>query len=83
MDLIRTYSLFDTSLRNLEGLRTETHVGSYYFGEYLSQGALKIEDKCQIVSAQEIIDQGLFSLHPELGKPGWANEVVLLCEGFY
>ena len=43
MDLLRAYSLFDTDLENLEGLRLKKGM---YFGEYLSQGALKIEGKC-------------------------------------
>jgi hypothetical protein len=82
MDLIRAYRSLDTSLRNFDGLRTKIHGGAYYFGEYLSQGALKIEDKCQVVSAQAIIDQGLFSLPLEWRMSGWANEVVRLREAF-
>jgi hypothetical protein len=92
MDLICAYRLFDSRLRNLDDLRTKKHsvlAGSFYFGEYLSQGALKIEDKCQIVSAQEIIDQALFCLQPEFKKsmvmenPTWAKEVIRLREAFH
>ncbi|KAL2011936.1 hypothetical protein VTN00DRAFT_4654 [Thermoascus crustaceus] len=49
MHLIRVYRSFDTSLQRLEGLRRKKHRDFtiyFYFGEYLSQGALKIEDKC-------------------------------------
>ena len=92
MDLIRAYRLFDADLENFEGLRTKKHshfAGSYYFGEYLSQGALKVEGKCKLVLAKAIIDQGLFKLQPafftsmEAEKPSWANEVIRLREAFY
>lgn len=92
MDLINAYCLFDTSLLGLKDLRTRKHhdfTGSFYFGEYLSQGALRIEGKCRIVSAQEIMDQRLSSLRPEFGesmmmeKAGWANAVLRLREAFY
>ncbi|KAN0089983.1 hypothetical protein V8E51_018562 [Hyaloscypha variabilis] len=80
MDLIRTYTGFSSDLVKLFNLRRG---GTYYFGEYLSQGALKIEDKCQIVSAQAIIDQGLFSLPVKWGiSSGWANDVVRLRKAF-
>lgn len=71
------------------GRSTAAFAGSFYFGEYRSQGALRIEDKCQIISAQAIIDQRLFLLQPEFKKPmekrepTWANEVVRLREAFY
>ncbi len=61
-----------------------------YFGEYLSQGALKIEGKCQIVSAQAMIDRGLYKLQPEfkkyadwehVEKPPWVMPVCDLREG--
>lgn len=87
VDLIRAYGSFDADLRNFEVLRE-----SYYFGEYLSQGALKIEDKCGIVSASAIIDQGLFDLQPKLKefakweptqKPPWAKPVIRLREELY
>jgi hypothetical protein len=54
----------------------------YYFGEYLSQGALKIKDRCQIVPAQAIIDRGLYGLRHEFEdfshwepnpRPPWAK----------
>lgn len=90
-DLIRAYRLFDSELEDFEGLRTKKHPklsGSYYFGEYLSQGALRIEDKCQLVSAQAMINLGLCKLQPEFSKSmvaqtGLANEVIRLREAFY
>jgi hypothetical protein len=89
MDLIRAYRSFDTQLEDLERLRTKGHrdfAGSFYFGEYLLQGALKIENKCQIVSARAIIESGLSCLQPEFDiskRPTWANEVIRLRETFY
>jgi hypothetical protein len=95
MDLICAYRSFDADLEDFEGLRSKkhnTHSGSYYFGEYLSQGALKIEDRCQIVSAQAIIDKGLYDLQPKFEEfakwerrpgPPWANPVISFREVFY
>lgn len=66
--------------------------GHYYFGEYLSQGALKIEGKCQIVSAQTLMDRGLFRIRSEFehfagwtprAKPPWTKPVIKLRESFY
>ncbi|ENH71809.1 hypothetical protein FOC1_g10004056 [Fusarium oxysporum f. sp. cubense race 1] len=71
MDLIRAYRSFDSSLWNLEGLgckKRNGFSGYYYFGEYLSQGALKIEGKCQIVPARDIILRGLYDIRPEFAK---------------
>lgn len=64
LDLIRAYSPFDANLAEMETLRTQVQGGRFYSGEYLSQGALKIEGKCDIVSASALIDQGLFDLQP-------------------
>ncbi|KAH7021756.1 hypothetical protein B0J12DRAFT_391648 [Macrophomina phaseolina] len=97
MDLIQAYRSLGPGLKNLWDLRSRKHddlARSFYFGEYLSQGALKIEGKCEIVSTQEIIDHGLFHLQPEFEKaamwepipntrPPWANEVIRLREVFY
>jgi len=94
MDLIFAYRSFDKGLSSFEELRQKkhkVHAGSYYFGEYLSQGALKIEGRCQIVSAQRIIDEGLYDLQPgfegflEWGdqeKALWAEPVVAHRERF-
>ncbi|KAK4041707.1 hypothetical protein C8A01DRAFT_14563 [Parachaetomium inaequale] len=88
LDLIRAFCAFDKQLANFENLRLG---GLYYFGEYLSQGALKIEHKCQIVSAQAMIDQGLYDLQPKFRdfamwpkapQPPWAKPVLKLREEF-
>lgn len=98
LDLVRCYRAYDQghkSLSDFEGLRLKKHEsfsGHYYFGEYLSQGALKIESKCQIVSAQTLMDRGLFRIRSEFehfagwtprAKPPWAKPVIELRESFY
>lgn len=78
MGLIRAYRSFDSSLWNLEGFRCKKKrngfSGYYYFGEYLSQGDLKIELKCQIVPARDIILCGLYDIRPEFAK--FENQVT-------
>jgi hypothetical protein len=82
MDLIQVYLSFDAGLEDFKDLRLKKDM---YFGEYLSQGALKIEGKCEIVSAQAMIDQGLYDLRREFEEfalwercrsPPWAYPVV-------
>lgn len=89
VDLIQVYSPFDEALQNIKVLRSR---GDWYFGEYLSQGALKIENKCRIVSAQAMIDMGLYDLQHEFEtfsrwkkgrSPPWARQVVNLREVVY
>ncbi|KAF2143151.1 uncharacterized protein K452DRAFT_193527, partial [Aplosporella prunicola CBS 121167] len=95
MDLIRTYSPLNERLANLEKLRDKQHrefKGKFYFGEYLSQGALRIEDKCAVVSARALIASGLYDILPEFEvlaqrplspNPEWANQVIRHREAFY
>ena len=92
MDLISAYCLFNTGLKDLEELRKRKHskfTGSYYFGEYLSQGALKVENKCRLVSAQAMVDGGLFDIQPKFKQsisaqnPKLANKVIELREALY
>uniref|UniRef100_A0A093USF3 DUF7587 domain-containing protein n=1 Tax=Talaromyces marneffei PM1 TaxID=1077442 RepID=A0A093USF3_TALMA len=95
MDLIRAYRSVNQDLRNFESLRMRKRrgfSGYFYFGEYFSQGALKIKDKCQIVSSRRLIEHGLYCIRPEfrnfanwkrMENPPWANPTVELREGFY
>lgn len=101
MALIEAFSRHDSApieekekkfnLTKLNALRKKKHInfsGSYYFGEYLSQGALNIEACSSIVSMGQIIDDGLGLLRPELANPDarngqWANRVIALREAFY
>ena len=78
-DLIREYSQFYDRLAAMQRLRC----GRHYFGEFLSQGVVRIEGNCSIVSIQDIIDTGLMQLRPEFEgfetRPAtWANQVVNL-----
>ncbi|KAH0420028.1 hypothetical protein CcaCcLH18_14206 [Colletotrichum camelliae] len=95
MDLIGAYKRYNSQLTELGLLRLKQHrrlPGFYYFGEYLSQGVLKIEGKCQIVSAQAMIDRGLYTILPQLedfaqwevqAKPPWASAVIELRHELY
>lgn len=74
----------------LEGMwRLRFQSGDYYFGEYFSQGSLKIANKCQVVSAESFFRRNrLLFLLPNLAdidsnqryveRPGWANDVCML-----
>lgn len=83
MDLIQTYHPINVGLQRMRTLRSSR----YYFGEYLSQGALKIEHKCGIVSAQDMMTEGLCHLRHEFTafrqwnpsqKVPWAAPTVAL-----
>jgi len=64
IDLVSAFEEFDSrekeGLKHMARLRNKTH---HYFGEYLSQGCLNISGKCSTVSAQTMIDGGLFNIH--------------------
>lgn len=85
LDLIHVFCKFDGSLENLQSMRN-SH--DFYFGEYLSQGSLKIENKCQTIPAKIIFEQDRLrriqpqfaELHHEINevKPKWVKEVVRL-----
>ncbi|TLD15538.1 uncharacterized protein PgNI_02530 [Pyricularia grisea] len=53
---------YSKSLTDMKNLRDRF----YYFGEYLSQGALNIKEKCSIVSMDKLAKAGLLDLLPEL-----------------
>jgi hypothetical protein len=63
-DLISAFKRFDAreekGLKSLAGMRANNDL---YFGEYLSQGSLRISGKCSTVSAQTMINKGLLDLH--------------------
>lgn len=81
MDLIAAFLPHDRS-KALDGLRKMRTGGTHYYGEYLSQGALRIEGACASEPAQELIDLGLLDLQPEFrwayenGTKEWAKPVV-------
>ncbi|KAJ5119422.1 hypothetical protein N7448_010091 [Penicillium atrosanguineum] len=73
------------NLPNLRTFRNE-HLEGYYFGEYLSQGSLKIESNFQMITANVLFDndrlhrlQPAFAAlyrDPEDGVPKWADAVI-------
>ncbi|KAL3479390.1 hypothetical protein BJX99DRAFT_255648 [Aspergillus californicus] len=81
------------NLKNLHSLRTEAkRQGLFYFGEYLSQGALRIENKHQVISAASLMQgnlmQRLQPLLPDIHdpaneEPSWANEVLRLRDAIF
>jgi hypothetical protein len=84
IDLINAFSRHDENLANFEQFRNSR----YYFGEYLSQGALDICGRSQVVSAQDMFDTGLLELRDEFrqsyatSKWEWANKVLELREAY-
>jgi len=54
LELIEAFKTFDNhpTDRNLESMYKGQTESVYYFGEYLSQGALMISNKCQVVFAR-------------------------------
>jgi len=79
------------SLPSLQSLRQKKHPeydGSYNYGIYLSQGALRVEGHCSIVPLAGILDAGLYTLRQELSIPTPKGEdlnesVIKLREKFY
>lgn len=85
MDLINVFCGVDDSLKDFKRMRTGP---KYYFGEYLSQGALKVENKCQMIAADILFEHDrLRRIQPQFGDINirmrgehaeWANEVIRL-----
>ncbi|KAJ6082139.1 hypothetical protein N7499_007013 [Penicillium canescens] len=87
VDLIQAFCEYDTTPgKNLGSLKSLRKKEGYYFGEYLSQGSLKIENKFVVIPAKDFFDSDqLCRLQPHFGdiqipdgKPEWANEVIRL-----
>ncbi|KAI6363083.1 hypothetical protein MCOR25_006027 [Pyricularia grisea] len=77
--LYARYAEFDAGPGDTLGDLNETHSSSeFYFGEYFSQGALKVQDRGCAVSAKEMEQAGLLKLGLALNQGmGLANWVVL------
>ncbi|EHA52253.1 hypothetical protein MGG_06178 [Pyricularia oryzae 70-15] len=77
--LYARYAEFDAGPGDTLGDLNETQSSSeFYFGEYFSQGALKVQDKGCAVSAKEMEQAGLLKLGLALNHGmGLANWVVL------
>ena len=88
--LIEAFSKYDcdpTDRKSLSSLKTLRR-SQYYFGEYLSQGALYIKECCAIVFMDTIVSKGLYDLREEFqvanrsSNQKWANEVLNLRKSF-
>ncbi|KAL4745489.1 hypothetical protein BDW72DRAFT_53469 [Aspergillus terricola var. indicus] len=94
LDLIDAFCGFDVSEspgKNLRDFRRLRNGDTWYFGEYLSQGSLRIAGKHQCISAAALFQDGLLyrlqPLFPDIhisadDGPRWAKEVVRFREQF-
>ncbi|KAJ6438399.1 phospholipid-translocating P-type ATPase, flippase [Purpureocillium lavendulum] len=90
LDLVRAFAAHSDDLADLYRLRTGADApsaasaadGPYYFGEYLSQGYLRVEGCAAEASLQRLVHAHLFQLCPGLadrrGWSRWANRVLEL-----
>lgn len=91
LDLIHAFRDFDDHRdgKNLANVQIMRNKPNLYFGEYLSQGSLKIANKCQVISAESLFENDrlrglqphfadLQSSAPSNAKVEWAREVVRL-----
>lgn len=83
MDLISAFSIGRPQIQKLKDLRERRHRtlnGTFYFGEYISQGSLSVGGvgSSAIVSAQSIINDSFWLLCSEFRSTGagLANEVI-------
>ncbi|ETS85738.1 hypothetical protein PFICI_03763 [Pestalotiopsis fici W106-1] len=73
----------------LRGLKSKDYAGTYYFGEYLAQGQLCIENRSFVESCDKIITKDLLNMIPALKANMtyqtslWAKAVLQLREPFY
>ncbi|KAL4923554.1 uncharacterized protein BDV17DRAFT_285337 [Aspergillus undulatus] len=82
MEIMRSFQEADTKLQKF----VEFRESEYYFGEYLTQGRLAIQDRCVCTSVQKMINLGLFELQPALGNKHqwrcWPKRVLEFREQF-
>lgn len=101
VDLAAAFRRYNSQLQFFANRQNTTHSkysGAYYFGEFLSQGALKIEGQCEIVDAKRMERCGLLDMHPRFPEflewptyhngrkdtmSRWAHLVIELREPFY
>lgn len=86
LDLIDFFCDSNGSLNDFRSLRNRD---AYYFGEYLSQGSLKIENKCQMIPSGVLFEQDrLCRIQPDFAPISsetseWARPVVRLRQNIY
>ncbi|KAL4811593.1 hypothetical protein BDW67DRAFT_190411 [Aspergillus spinulosporus] len=94
LDLMDAFSGFDDSEpsdKNLKDFRNFRNRDMWYFGEYLSQGSLRIAGKHQRISAASLFQDRLLSrlqpFFPDIqirvdDEPRWASQVVCFRKQF-
>lgn len=80
LEAMEAYKGISTGHRSLDALYKLRRTGRFYFGEYLSQGRLKIDpERVHQVTIDNLIQRGLFDINPELKDEAqwsnWANRV--------
>ncbi|KAL4995350.1 hypothetical protein BDV10DRAFT_174954 [Aspergillus recurvatus] len=82
MEILRAFQGADRRLQKFVQFRES----EYYFGEYLTQGRLAIQNRCVCTSVQQMIDLGLFDLQPALADKTqwqwWPKRVLAFREQF-
>ncbi|RDW72723.1 uncharacterized protein DSM5745_07895 [Aspergillus mulundensis] len=82
MEIMRAFAGADRRLQKF----VEFRESEYYFGEYLTQGRLAIQNRCVCTSVQRMIELGLFDLQPALGDETqwqwWPKRVLVFREQF-
>ncbi|KAL4734946.1 hypothetical protein BDV11DRAFT_197127 [Aspergillus similis] len=82
MEIMRAFQGADHRLQKF----VEFRESEYYFGEYLTQGRLAIQNRCACTSVQKMIDLGLFGLQPALADKTqwqwWPKRVLFFREQF-
>ncbi|OJJ03950.1 hypothetical protein ASPVEDRAFT_63482 [Aspergillus versicolor CBS 583.65] len=94
LDLMEAFHPYDTHPegKNLDNFLELRKKPRFYFGEYLSQGSLKIEGKCQRISAAALFENNaLYRLQPQFGDISnppdaqvfWVKEVNRIRDAVY
>ncbi|KAL4974655.1 hypothetical protein BDW66DRAFT_139318 [Aspergillus desertorum] len=82
MEIMRAFQAADYRLQKF----VEFRESEYYFGEYLTQGRLAIQNRCVCTSIQRMVDLGLFDLQPALADKTqwqwWPKRVLVFREQF-
>ncbi|KAL3429086.1 hypothetical protein BDV09DRAFT_203321 [Aspergillus tetrazonus] len=81
LDILEAFEGESQDVTEILGMRRGNGRPRCYFGEYLTQGRLKIEGKCARVSLQKLIDLGLYELHPGLrNQDRWTSLAMRVLE---
>ncbi|KAL7926295.1 hypothetical protein ACQKWADRAFT_282341 [Trichoderma austrokoningii] len=75
LEVMEAYKGISIGYKSLDGLYKLRRNGSFYFGEYLSQGRLELDpERVHQVTIGNLIQRGLFDINPELeNKAQWSK----------